>query len=67
MSKGAGEGLMLYAAVTSKKEAYAGALSLQLIEPDRINFEISELVSIDFTDFPTGDDRYDKIGHETIF
>uniref|UniRef100_A0A914VCP8 Uncharacterized protein n=1 Tax=Plectus sambesii TaxID=2011161 RepID=A0A914VCP8_9BILA len=66
VGKNVDEGLLLHAAVTSEKNQFTGILSMELINNDNaedsINFHIGDLISMDFPDFPKGD----QIFHDVV-
>uniref|UniRef100_A0A914UIS2 Uncharacterized protein n=1 Tax=Plectus sambesii TaxID=2011161 RepID=A0A914UIS2_9BILA len=65
VGKNVDEGLLLHAAVTSEKNQFTGILSMELINNDNvedsINFHIGDLISMDFPDFPKGDEIFHDV------
>uniref|UniRef100_A0A914UNU8 Uncharacterized protein n=1 Tax=Plectus sambesii TaxID=2011161 RepID=A0A914UNU8_9BILA len=63
--KNVDEGLLLHAAVNSEKDQYTGILIMELINGDNnedsINFRITDLVIMDFPDFPKGDELFHDV------
>uniref|UniRef100_A0A914WTB2 Uncharacterized protein n=1 Tax=Plectus sambesii TaxID=2011161 RepID=A0A914WTB2_9BILA len=63
--KNVDEGLLLHAAVKSEKDQYTGILSMELINDDNnkdsINFRITDLVTMDFPDFPKGEEIFHDV------